>query len=83
MNYLIKWIIMDQQAFSLVENNDFQLFVNALDPRFQLPSRQLISESILKLYNHQQEILCNFLRRPSISFQLQLMHGPLVQILDI
>src|SRR5256885_5465016 len=33
MNYLIKWIITDQQAFFLVENDDFQLFVNALDPR--------------------------------------------------
>ena len=48
--YFIKWIITDQQAFSLVENNDFQLLINMLNPRFQLSSRQFISESIIKLY---------------------------------
>jgi len=70
MNCLIKWIITDQQAFSLVENDDFQLFINALDPRFQLPLRQLISESIIKLYNSQREILCNFFEKTQHKFSI-------------
>ena len=54
---LIRWIIKDQQAFSVVENADFCEFIAALDQRFQLPTRQLISQSILNLYNDQKEML--------------------------
>ncbi|EXX56929.1 hypothetical protein RirG_211800 [Rhizophagus irregularis DAOM 197198w] len=70
MNYLIKWIITDQQAFFLVENSDFQLFVNSLNPRFQLPTRQLISESIIKLYNHKREMLYNFFEKTQHKFSI-------------
>ena len=54
---LIRWIITDQQAFSFVENADFREFIKALDQRFQLPTRQSISESILDLYNYQKDLL--------------------------
>ena len=70
MNYLIKWIITDQQAFSLVENDDFQLFINALDPRFQLPSRQFIYESITKIYDQKREKLYNFFEMTQHKFAI-------------
>ena len=37
---LVRWIITDQQAFSVVESADFHAFIAALDQRFQLPTRQ-------------------------------------------
>src|SRR2546429_467146 len=54
---LIQWIITDQQAFSVVESEDFHEFITALNQRFQLPTRQAISENILDLYNYQKEML--------------------------
>jgi len=46
---LIQWIITDQQAFLVIENADFCVFIAALDQWFQLPTIQTISESILDL----------------------------------
>ena len=55
MQRLTRWIITDQQAFSVVEHQDFRAFIAELDPRFQLPTRQTVSENITKAYNQQQE----------------------------
>ncbi|CAB4431421.1 unnamed protein product [Rhizophagus irregularis] len=46
-----------KEHFKFVENADFREFIKALDPRFQLPTRQSISESILDLYNYQKDVL--------------------------
>jgi hypothetical protein len=58
---LIRWIITDQQAFSVVENEDFCAFIKELDQKFRLPTRQSISESIIDLYNNQKQMLRTFL----------------------
>lgn len=59
--YLFKWIITDQQAFSIVENKDFQLFIKKITLRYPLPSRQFVSQSILKLhYEKQHDLRCFF-----------------------
>ncbi|CAG8618834.1 9563_t:CDS:2, partial [Gigaspora rosea] len=44
---LIRWIICDQQAFQVVENNDFCKLISALDPRFRVPTRQTIFDHVL------------------------------------
>jgi len=67
---LIRWIITDQQAFSVVENTDFLTFITALDQRFQLPTRQSISESMLDLYDYQKKMLHTFLNTTQNKFAI-------------
>src|SRR2546421_5134073 len=43
---LLRWIICDQQAFSVVDDKDFRTLILVLDPRFKLPTRQTISNHI-------------------------------------
>lgn len=57
---LIRWIICDQQAFQVVENEDFRKLILALDPRFKVPSRQTISDHILRIYEQERAQLCSF-----------------------
>ena len=50
---LFRWIICDQQTFSIVKNDDFIAFITALDPRYKLPSRQTVSNKIQWIYESQ------------------------------
>ncbi|PKY19045.1 hypothetical protein RhiirB3_383802 [Rhizophagus irregularis] len=50
---LFRWIICDQQSFSVVENDDFIAFITTLDPRYKLPSRQTVSIKIQEIYESQ------------------------------
>ncbi len=54
---LFRWIICDQQSFSIVENEDFIAFITILDPRYKLPSRQIVSTKIQWIYERQCELL--------------------------
>jgi hypothetical protein len=44
---LVKMIARDLQPISIVENLGFREFVRGLDPKYNLPSRSLISETLL------------------------------------
>ncbi|CAG8525737.1 562_t:CDS:2 [Gigaspora rosea] len=57
---LIHWIICDQQAFQVVENDDFRKLILALDPQFKVPTRQTISDHVLRIYEQERVQLCNF-----------------------
>ncbi|CAG4973134.1 unnamed protein product [Parnassius apollo] len=49
---LIKMIAKGYHAFRLVEEKEFQKFVDMLNPSYKLPTRKTLSESLLsKLYN--------------------------------
>ncbi|CAG8695097.1 957_t:CDS:2, partial [Racocetra persica] len=50
---LIRWIICDQQPFSIVENDEFNLLIKMLNPWYKLPSRQTISLKIQEFYEKQ------------------------------
>jgi hypothetical protein len=67
---LVRWIITDQRAFSVVENADFCAFIAALDQRFKLPTRQAISESILDLYSYQKEMVHTLLTTMTNKFAI-------------
>lgn len=45
---LTSMIVKDMQPFSVVENDGFRDFVNALDPRFNIPSRMTLSKNYLQ-----------------------------------
>ena len=50
---LVDMIATDIQPMSVVEDKGFQEFVNALDPRYVLPSRRTITRSMLPTrYEH-------------------------------
>ena len=57
---LLRWIICDQQAFSVVDDKDFCALILVLDPRFKLPTRQTISNHITLVYEQEQIQLRNF-----------------------
>ena len=59
---LLRWIICDQQAFSVVDNKDFCALISALDPRFKLPTRQTISNHVTQIYEQERIQLCSFFR---------------------
>lgn len=48
---LIQWIIVDLQPFNLVEQKEFQLFINSLDSRYVIPCRQTIKEEVNTLFS--------------------------------
>ncbi|XP_049823404.1 E3 SUMO-protein ligase ZBED1 [Aethina tumida] len=54
----------DFQPFSVVEDYGFQLFVQALNPSYRLPTRKTIRNSLLpakyeEVYNKTKEAMCN------------------------
>ncbi|CAB4496166.1 unnamed protein product [Rhizophagus irregularis] len=62
---LFRWIICDQQSFSVVENDDFIAFITTLDPRYKLPSRQTVSIKIQEIYESQCKILKTYFSKLS------------------
>ena len=46
---LIKMICVDMQPFSIVDDNGFIKFVNALDPKYQLPCGRTVTDTLLPL----------------------------------
>ena len=55
---LVDMIAVDIQPTSIVEDKEFQKFVNALDPRYALPSRRIIMRNMLPArYAHVSEVL--------------------------
>ncbi|CAG8600367.1 7255_t:CDS:2 [Paraglomus occultum] len=42
----LRWVIIDQQSFSLADNKYFRVFVTQLDPRYKPPCRQTLSQKI-------------------------------------
>ena len=43
---LLRWLVIDQQAYSTVDSGAFQHFVAQLNPRFRVPCRQTITKKI-------------------------------------
>lgn len=47
-NALIKMVVADLQPLSIVENEGFKLFSKALNPAFVVPSRYILTKTLLK-----------------------------------
>ena len=61
LNKLINWIIIDCQPFSVVDSYPFQEFINDLNPRFKVPSRQTLRNKIDDKYtNYKNNIIKMF-----------------------
>jgi hypothetical protein len=51
---LIQWLIVNLQPFNVVEQVEFQQFIHSLDPRYVLPCRQIIKESVKSLFSQRK-----------------------------
>ncbi|GBC48818.1 zinc finger BED domain-containing protein RICESLEEPER 2-like [Rhizophagus irregularis DAOM 181602=DAOM 197198] len=60
--FLINWVIIDQQPFTLVENLSFQKFMLAVQPRYKLPSRHTLKEMIISKFKKSREEVSNNLQ---------------------
>ena len=64
-NNLIKWIVIHQHPFTIIEENNFINFIHTLYPTLQIPTADIIKSQILKFYKKDKEkiksILMNLL----------------------
>ena len=72
--FLLNWIIIDQQPFTLVENQSFQKFISIIQPRYKLPSRHTLKEMVLSKFKAAQEKISNYLKLSTskISFTIDM-----------
>lgn len=45
--FLVNWITIDQQPFTLVDNQSFQKFISAVQSRYKLPSRHTLKDMVI------------------------------------
>ena len=64
-NNLIKWIVIHQHPFTIVEKNNFINFIHTLHPTTQIPTADTIKSQILKFYKEDRSILMNLSGRIS------------------
>ena len=69
-NNLIKWIVIHQHPFTIVEENNFINFIHTLHPTTQIPTADTIKSQILKFYEEDKEKIKSILMNLSgkISF---------------
>jgi len=67
---LLNFIVLDDQPLSVVENEGFRSLIEHLQPRYNLPSRRYLSETVLpELYNRVSTKLAEKLKGvPALSF---------------
>jgi len=72
--FLLNWIIIDQQPFTLVENQSFQKFISIIQPRYKLPSRHTLKEMVLSKFKAAREKIRNYLKLSTskISFTIDM-----------
>ncbi|CAG8435381.1 3766_t:CDS:2 [Scutellospora calospora] len=67
---LIKWIVVNLQAFMLVDNLYFKQFIYELDPRFRLPCRQVVHDNIISTFKSQRDLIKDFIFKLSCNITL-------------
>ena len=54
---MIKWIITDDQAFTVIENKFFQIMIKRLRPEINFFSADTIANHVLKLFKHEKTLI--------------------------
>jgi hypothetical protein len=60
--FLVNWIIIDQQPFTIVDNLSFRKFMLSVQPRYKLPTRSTLKDMILSKFKTAREEICNHLQ---------------------
>ena len=58
--FLVNWVIVDQQPFTIVDNSSFRKFMSSVQPRYKLPSRYTLKEMIVSKFEMAQKEICNY-----------------------
>jgi hypothetical protein len=53
----MKWIITDDQAFNIVENEFFQIMIKRLRPEVKFISADTVTNDLSKLFKHEQILI--------------------------
>ncbi|CAG8533356.1 16053_t:CDS:2 [Cetraspora pellucida] len=61
---LIFWLIVNQQSFTMVENQYFHEFINILDPHYVVPTRQAAKNMIMDEFYKRHEKVKNYIKFP-------------------
>ena len=62
-------IALDYQSMSIVEDMGFRRFVNILEPKYNLPSRKYITETVIhKIYTGIKDELHKLVHAPGIEY---------------
>ena len=62
-------ISLDYQAISIIEDMGFTRFVNTLEPKYNLPSRKYITETVMhKIYSGIKQELHKLVHAPGIEY---------------
>src|SRR6266480_573679 len=80
-NNLIKWIVIHQNPFTIVEENNFITFIHTLHPTTQIPTADTIKSQILKFYEEDKEKIKSILMNLSekISFTTDCWTSPFMK----
>jgi hypothetical protein len=57
LNNLVNWVIMECQAFRVVDSLSFKKLIASLNPGFQVPSRQTLRKKIDNKYEKNKKII--------------------------
>ena len=52
-NALARFLVKDEQPFSVVDGEGFRDFVQVLQPKFDIPGRMTVSKDVLKLFSEE------------------------------
>ncbi|CAG8516237.1 16548_t:CDS:2 [Acaulospora morrowiae] len=59
--FLLRWIVCDQQPFSIVEEKEFYDLISTLNSQYKLLSHQMVSVKIQEMYEKQRKVLKAYL----------------------
>src|SRR6266545_4847304 len=62
---VIEWIVLDMQAFQVVEGQAFHKMLSILDPQYQVPGRKNVKNVILKQFEKKRERSASFIKNIS------------------
>jgi hypothetical protein len=62
---VIEWIVLDMQAFQVVEGQAFHKMLSILDPQYQVPGRKNVKNVILKQFEKKRERIASFIKNIS------------------
>lgn len=60
---ILKWIITNQQPFSIVENTDFRAMITKFDPRYKFLNRATVKSKIMELYKEKRNLIIQDLNK--------------------
>ncbi len=62
LDNLVDWVIMECQAFRVVDSSSFKELIASLNPEFQVPSRQTLHKKIVNKYEQNKKVIIKLIQ---------------------